>query len=406
MIIRLLLAAGLFVATAAAAGEYHSGKVISFEEDLTPPDGTFVGEFSRPPALQWTTQLPGPPLNSATHSEYTRPVVAGDTLLIGSAAGQALYMLSRRDGGLIRTFPAASSVESPPSVYKDRVYFADTGGYVWCYSLDGEFLWSHVGNAPVLVQPTIADGMVFVTNVDDLAVALNTKTGELVWRYQAKVDLTRESELTLYAAPPAVIMDDEAIFGFSDGSLVALARDSGEVKWQRRIGEGRYPDLVAQPVHYGTDLIASGYFQPLVAIDVASRNVRWRVDAGSAAPVVIDDRSGKAVVYHPGSDGKLRAVSALTGAEKWVWESGVSGSLTMPVLTEAGILVGSSDRGIYLVDPISGDETWRFHESYILGGVSSAPVVAGRQMFFVSNTGNLHAMIAAKPSSKKRQAWP
>jgi len=396
----------LFAAGLALAGEYHSGQVVAFEHEMTPPGGMFVGDITRPPAFQWKAKLPGAPLNSATHSEYTRPVVAGDTILIGSAAGKALYMLSRRDGGLIRTFPAASSVESPPTVYKDRVYFADTGGYTWCYGLDGELQWSHMGNAPVLVQPTIADGMVYVTNVDDLAVALNSKTGELNWRYQAKVDLTREAELTLYAAPPAVILDDDVIFGFSDGSLIALDRSSGEVQWQRRVGEGRYPDLVAEPVHYGTDLLASGYYQPLVAIDIETRNVRWRVDAGAAAAVVVDDSSGKAVVYHPGSDGNLRAVSALTGAEKWIWESGVSGSLTMPVATKAGVFVGSSDRGLYLLDASTGDEVWRFHEDFILGGVSSAPVVAGRQLLFVSNVGNLYAMIAPKAAPEKRPAWP
>ena len=404
--IHLSLAALFLAANPALATEYHSGAVVSFERQIDGPSGLFEGEVLNSPALQWMAKLPGDPLNSATHSEYTRPVVSGDKILIGSAAGKALYMLSRRDGGLIRTFPAASSVESPPTVYKDRVYFADTGGYVWCYSLDGELQWSHLGNAPVLVQPTIADGMVYVTNVDDLGVALNSKTGELEWRYQAKVDLTREAELTLYAAPQAVLIGDDVLMGFSDGSLVALDKMSGEVRWQRRVGEGRYPDLVAAPVHYGTDLLSSGYYQPLVAIDIESKNVRWRVDAGAAAAVIVDDSSGKAIIYHPGSDGILRAISALTGAEKWTWESGASGSLTMPVMTPAGVFIGSSDRGLYLLDASTGEELWRFHEAFILGGVSSAPVAAGRQLLFVSNAGNLYAMISARPQPEKRPAWP
>jgi outer membrane protein assembly factor BamB len=381
-------------------------RAVGIQERLVPRSAEFPGTIDSAPALQWSSALPGTSMNSATHSEYTRPVVSGGHLYVGSAAGRALYRLSRRDGSLLKTYPASSSVESPPAVYKDRVYFADTGGYVWCYDLSGDLLWSRVGNAPILVQPTIVDGTVYVTNVDDLVVALNSKTGALMWRYQSKVDLTREAELTLYAAPPAVVIEDEVIVGFSDGSLVALNRKSGEVAWQRQIGEGRYPDLVAMPTTYGTDLVASGYFQPMVAIDIPTRSVRWRLDAGSAGAAVIHERKGKTVVYHPGSDGKLRAVSLLTGAESWVWDSGISGALTTPLMTPAGLFIGSSDRGLYLIHPETGDEVWRFHEDFILNGVSSAPVAAGRQLFFVSNAGNLYAMIAPRKPRQRRPAWP
>jgi len=400
-----LLLAALLGAPALASTTYLDG-IIPFESEHTPPAGLFEGEVSAAPAFQWKTRLPGPPMNSATHSEYTRPVVHGDALYVGSAAGRALYQLSRRDGTLLQTYPAASSVESAPAIYKERVYFADTGGSVWCYALDGELMWTREGNAPILVQPTLRDGVLYITNVDDLAIALNSKTGDLLWRYQAKADLTREAELTLYAAPPAVVVDDDVLVGFSDGSLVALDRASGEVSWQRQVGEGRYPDLVAKPVQKGSDLVSSGYFQPLVALDLPSRTVRWRLDAGSAGAALIDDSVGKDVVYHPGSDGKLRAVSLLTGAENWVWDSGVSGSLTTPLITPAGLFIGSSDRSLYMLELETGEELWRFHEDFILGGVSSGPVAAGRQLFFVSNAGNLYAMIAPKTPSPRRPAWP
>jgi len=109
------LAALMLSAAPAAAAEYHSG-VTPFETEWSPPDGTFAGDVRVAPALHWKTSLPGQAMNSATHSEYTRPVVSGDSLYVGSAAGRALYKLSRRDGTLIQTYPASSSVESPPVV--------------------------------------------------------------------------------------------------------------------------------------------------------------------------------------------------------------------------------------------------------------------------------------------------
>ncbi|MFT4625365.1 MAG: outer membrane protein assembly factor BamB [Myxococcota bacterium] len=377
---------------------------VPFDPPATPPAATYDGTFASPPVVHWRVRVPGGRLNSASHTERSQPTVHEGGVFVGSASGDALYLLSRRDGSVIRQYPAAQSVEAAPAVANGKVYFADTGGSTWCYTLEGEFQWQHQSRAPVLVQPTIDAGRVFITNVDDLAVALDATTGELLWRYQARKDLARQSELRLYGAPPAVIADGAVLLGFSDGGLVGVDASSGEELWTRRIGEGRYPDLVAGPVARGADVFASGYFQPLVALDVASRNIRWRLDIGAASAPLVEELDGRAVIFHPGSDGSLRSISVLTGAEKWIWESGSNGALSTPVLTEAGLLIGSSAGGLWLLDPETGKEKWAYHEPMLLQGVTAAPTVAGRQLLFLTNAGYLHSMLAPVPSANEASA--
>jgi outer membrane protein assembly factor BamB len=373
-----------------------------FEPFPTPPPATYPGLFDAAPAYHYRTKLPGPRLNSATHAEWSSPVIHGDRVYLGSAAGQAMYAMSRQDGRVVVTFPAATTVEAEATVTDEKVYFSDIGGNTYCYTLAGVQVWSHDGSAPVLAPPTLTpDGAkILVTNVDDLAVALDANTGELVWQYRSKRDLTREAELSLYDAPPAVVHDDEVLLGFSSGTLAAVDLETGEEQWKRSIGEGRYPDLVAAPVLDGSDAFASGYFQPLVALDLPSHNVRWRVDAGAAAAVTVldlpspDGTTTRQMVVHPGSDGKLRAVSALTGAALWTWDSGTTGALTQPLDTEAGLVVASSEGGVYLVDTLTGVERWRWHESFQLEGISTRPAVDGRQLLFVTNAGYLYSMLS------------
>lgn len=378
---------------------------VRFESNVRRSTQRYPGAFDRAPAFQWRTELPGDPLNASTHAEYSRPVIIGPDLLIGSAKGSGLYRLSRSDGTVIAVYPASASVQAEALVVDDRVYFSDTDGVTWAYSLAGDLLWSFASAAPILVRPTLHQGSIFVTNVDDLALALDAETGALRWRYQARLDPTRVAELRLYAAPPAIPLDDLVVLGFSDGTLVGVEADSGDERWYKRIGEGRYPDIVAAPVPFGEDLYASAYFEPFVAVDQETRTVRWRVDVGSAFGVTVDDARDPTVLYHPGTDGKLRAYSALTGAERWVWDSGTSAALTAPVLTEAGLLIGSSERGLYLVDAETGRELWSFHEPFQLVGMSASPVVDGRQVLFSTNAGELYAMVVPRDRKRAFTLW-
>jgi outer membrane protein assembly factor BamB len=250
----------------------------------------------------------------------------------------------------------------------------------------------------MLVRPTLDGGRLYVTNVDGLAMALDAATGSLLWRYQRPPDVTRVAELTLYAAPPAVVSGEQVFLGFADGAVVALDAARGDVLWEKTVGEGTYPDVVAAPVALGADLFASGYFAPFVAIDQATRNVRWRLEYGSAQEPLVAYRGAEAILYHPGTNGVLHAVVARTGEELWAWDSGTVGALTTPVLTDAGLFLGSSDGQVYLVDPETGRQTWHYHERIRLQGVSSAPIVDGRQVLFVTNAGYLHSMISPAPT--------
>jgi outer membrane protein assembly factor BamB len=332
-------------------------------------------------------------------------VFHGNTILVGGAAGRGLHLLTRTTGALLQTLPATAAVESEATLSGNHVYFSDTGGDTWCYTLDGEFVWHHDGRAPVLTRPLVDDGQVFITDVDDLGVALDAETGALLWRHKAKKDLTREAELALYAAPPAKILGDMVLFGFSTGSLVAVKRATGEEQWARRVGEGRYPDLVAEPVAFGSDLYTSGYFQPLVAVDQDTQNVRWRMDVGAASAVLITEDGMASTVYHPGTDGVLRAISALTGAEHWSWDSGSSGALTTPVMTEAGLIIASSESGVSILNAKNGTARWTYQGDRILSGVTVAPAIDGRQMVFVSNSGWIYSMLSPVAHPIPR-AWP
>jgi outer membrane protein assembly factor BamB len=121
--------------------------------------------------------------------------------------------------------------------------------------------------------------------------------------------------------------------------------------------------------------------------------VRWRLDVGSAAAPTLDPTDGR-TVYHAGVDGILQSVDGLTGAVGWSWNSETNAALTAPLWTDAGLLVGSSAGGLYLISPRDGSERWRLEAGHLLSGISVEPAVEGRQVVLVTNAGNLLSLVA------------
>lgn len=366
-----------------------------------------AGELSSPPVLTWQRRIPGPRVPAAVHTERGAPVLDGALLFAGSAADDALLLMDRADGRLVRRLPALGPVQSAPLVdaESDRVYFSDSAGGTHCYRIsDGMLLWRHEGKSPILATPRIESGRVLVANLDNVVTALNVDDGSFLWRHEQKVDRPLAGP-QLYGAPTptGVQVDARAVVlaGFADGTLVSLDATDGTVIWQRRVGEGAWPDIIGASLQVTGEgvpaiAVAGGFAGPLLAIDPATRDVRWRIDVGTGeAPVAGPVEAGASypLIYHGSTDGSLRCIDTRTGEVRWTWESETQGALTRPVITPAGLLVGSSSGGLYLIDPVEGELSWQLDPGYIMAGISAEPAVDGRQVVVVTNAGRLLSLM-------------
>lgn len=359
--------------------------------ELSPPNTS--GHFDAPPVVQWIVPLPVPPLASATHTERSGPVLHGENIYVGAAGDDGVLVLDRRSGRLLTRMPTTAPVQSSPVITDDMILFTDVSGTTWCYPLEGgEPLWEHYSGAPLLSSPTISGDSVFVANVDGQVYALSLQEGELQWRFAHRTDPGRLAELELYGAPSPIIAGDTVLAGFSDGAVVALSVDSGDPLWTRRVGEGAYPDIIAEPLVREGDLLISGYTEPLLSMDRENQAIRWRQDVGGPHPAVEDGQQ----LLHSGGDGILRALDSRTGDVLWEWDSDTAAALTRPVSTPGGILVGAAAGTVYLVEPDSGDLVWKYDPGHFLAGITAAPAVEGRQAVVLTNAGHLISFVVPR----------
>ena len=113
---------------------------------------------------------------------------------------------------------------------------------VWSFSFGGE---KQRGQES---QPMVKDGVMYVTGSYSRVFAIDVKTGDELWQYDARLpdgimpccDVINRG-VALYG--------DLVIFGTLDAKLVALNKDTGKVKWKKKVGDYKAGySLTAAPI--------------------------------------------------------------------------------------------------------------------------------------------------------------
>lgn len=133
------------------------------------------------------------------------------------------YAVRLEDCSVVWTYDAPFPIVSPPAAGSAKVFFA-AGTKV--YAVDrrtGELQWASELHMPA-IAPVVSGGVVIAGSDNGSIRGLDASDGSMSWVYEADIPLR---------AVPAV--DDRAAYvGLSDGTMVALGRESGERLWERR----------------------------------------------------------------------------------------------------------------------------------------------------------------------------
>ena len=312
------------------------------------------------------------------------PTVIDGVVYVGSNDNH-LYALDAGDGTLLWRHDTGYPAQSSPTVSGGMVYYrafsdgdirlvaldASSGSLIWAAqrplpadpdfsatavgsqvyaagashgefhafkAATGEIAWTAPVGSYVESAPTVLDGVVYLTVVNE-AYALDEMTGEVIWSHGTERYPARDF--------PALVVD--GIYYLSpDDFLHALDADTGELLW----------------THQAVGLI-------------------------SAAPVVADG-----MVFAATENGQIFALDASTGVEIWALPTEGMG-LQAPTVAD-GVLYVESDLGLLLAIS-AGDGTLitEFQKGYILGVKTYA--VHDGVVYFSAVLNEMHAYSAPRP---------
>ncbi|AXC49669.1 quinoprotein [Paracoccus suum] len=337
------------------------------------------------------------------HRITADPIVGGG--LIYTLDSRARVTATATNGGTAWSVDLKPPLETGDSASGGGIAYAAgrvfvTSEYGELVALDarsGGVLWRQKVDAPISGAPTVEGGRVFVTGRDATAWAIDVADGKVLWTTAG----TRDIAGWMGVSAPAVD-GDLVVFPFASGQLLAVDAASGQPRWSANVA-GRRPgraisairDLTGDPVITGNLVIAGSSAGRIGAFDRITGAPVWSAREGAMSPVLAVGNAVFAVT----DESQLVRLDIANGGRVWavplpeftdnrpkkqdrVWAH------YGPILAGGRLYLASTDGALRVFDPASGA---LIGQGAIPGGAGTAPVVAGQTLYVTGRNGQLHA---------------
>jgi outer membrane protein assembly factor BamB len=260
----------------------------------------------------------------------------------------------------------------------------------------GTVRWRVGTGTPARSSPTVADGRLFITTIDNRLLAFATQDGRQLWVYQAATALTA----VLGQSAPAY-SDGFVVAGFGSGELATVRADSGIVVWTDSLATVRASGTVADfstirglvTIDNGV-VYAISFSRLMVALDLhAGRRLWEREVAGEDSPWVADNwiflvSLNQQIAAISRDDGRVAWVTALP---RWDNPEKQEDPITWfgPVLVSDRLVVAGTNGKAFSVSPYTGAI---LGQQKLSDAASMGPVVVAGTVLILCEDGKLLAL--------------
>jgi outer membrane protein assembly factor BamB len=322
--------------------------------------------------------------------EFAAAAVYADTIYIGSASGEMFAL--RAANGTVRWRKTVGAVGSAPLISGGMIFLGTMDGVL--VSLDaqtGKEMWRYHSRGPIEQTPAATTDLIVFSNEADQVVAVDAYTGKFKWQFKSETP----ENYTLRGHAGVTIDGDLIYTGFSNGTMVALRKDTGSVAWSTSLkGDAdRFVDVDATPLVLGDKVYATSSSGGVFALDKATGLVRWRVPFYDVAQPSETGNVGGIV-----SDGKILYVSVaelgtyamdLNGNTIWRVGAKGGGEPGPPVIFGELLVYTLAEDGLFIANRKTGETLEYFDPG---SGISAAPTITGDgRLFVMSNRGIIYA---------------
>jgi eukaryotic-like serine/threonine-protein kinase len=244
----------------------------------------------------------------------------------------------------------------------------------------------------------VMNGTIFVGGTDATLYAVRGSDRNILWTAPLETPttsgfliFTTTSEVAIYGTPAT---DGNKVYAGTyvrngnqeSGRVFAFPADKPQATWVYPAQGALNGAIIGSPAVADGVVYVSATNGKVYAIDAATGNEKWVFQTGDqiwASPVV-----SNGTVYIGSFDKRMYALDAAKGVEKWHFDTD-GAVVTSPVILNGSIYFGSYNRHFYAVDVETGNQKWDITAER---GFWATPVAAAGAIFAPCLDGNVYAL--------------
>jgi outer membrane protein assembly factor BamB len=256
----------------------------------------------------------------------------------------------------------------------------------------GQILWRIPTQSPIRAAPTYADGRLYALTISNQLEVLDATTGNRLWNHAG---ITEFAGL-LGTASPAV-SKGVVIVTYSSGEIYALKAENGHQLWTETLSSTRRPDSLsslshirALPVIDQNTVLIIGHNQKMAAYDLRRGERLWeRSIGGLRTPAVLGG-----FIFMINSHNEIMCLTRDYGQVLWIrkLESDIEHPYKVtwdgPIVANNKLYIVSAGGTLVTLDPTNGRV---LSTTSLDAPVSLAPFVAQETLYILTDNGDLMA---------------
>jgi len=383
--------------------------------EISPGETSAANLFS----VEWATPLVAPGFFEYEPTEFAAPWVDTERGRIYTYTRDGVVRaISAEDGKVLWASKPMGKSFAGPTVEGKLLYIPAGDGTVRAlYAEDGDKRagegwqagqekWVVEMGEEWVTRPVVAGGKLLMVSQTDGLFALEAETGQRLWQHKRK----QPAGFTIRGAFLPAVLGSTIYQGFSDGSLLALNLEDGEVLWEKNTspsGGTAFLDLDSGAVFSadGALLYVASYKDGLFAIATQTGDFIWTQRLNAATYVglrgdLLLTAGGFGISAHSTENGArvwntpVLTPRPPTAKRRKPMEDGANSGRLPTIYGRWLIVPTSGDVGFF--DIVSGKPMGYWNPGQ---GVSATPAVWNNHVYVLSNLGHLYALKMVRWSS-------
>lgn len=277
-----------------------------------------------------------------------------------------------------------------------NIYFGNSDGGIFCVNKKtGKQVWQFTSGGAVTSTSALDDNILVVSARDNFVYGLYKTNGKLSWKFKMKPSSPHTWGWDYYDASP-VIHAHTVYVGSGDHNLYALNTKKGDLQWKFETQDKirASPQIVNEKIYVPS---FDGYLYVInrkdgkflekfktEGVDYYGKIFGWDRTSLTSKPATIDS-----LMVFGSRDGGLYCINTMTNKQKWRFSYGSSWVGSSPVIADSIVYVGWSDKLVFsAINLLTGREIWNYDcQAYVY----STPVYDKKNIYVGAFNGKVYS---------------